>query len=76
MVGESGGRTDRPGAIPASNRVGSSLGSQTQSTALSEKWLVSRHTSCHHGADSHKRISIVADPFCSRNVLHTFPIKL
>jgi hypothetical protein len=77
MVGQAGGRTDRPGAVPATSSVGSSLGSRTQSTTYLEKWLlVSGHASCYHGADSHKRISIVVNPFCFRSVLHTFPIKL
>ena len=73
---QSGGRTALPGDVPATNKAGSSPGSHTQSTTHSAKWAASGQTSCQHGADSQRGISIEADPLCSLNVLQTFPTKL
>jgi hypothetical protein len=76
ITGQSGGKTALLGAVHATKRDGSSLGSPTQSTTLSAKWLVSGHTSCHHWADSQRGIIIVANPFCPLSDIHTLPIKL
>ena len=76
MTCQSEGRTLLPGAVPATKSDGLPLGNYIQSTTMSEKCLMSGHTSCHHGADSQRGMSMVAIPFCSLSSLYTFPTKL
>ena len=49
-----------PGAVPGTKRLGSDLGSHTQSTTASAKCVPFGTTSRHHVDDSHNGISIVA----------------
>ena len=77
IIGQSGGSTALPGAVPGTKRSGSDLGSHTQSTtSTSAKCATSGATSLHHVADSHNGISIVAiAPSCS-SFLQTLPTIL
>ncbi len=60
IIGQSGGSTALPGAVPGTKRSGPDLGSHTQSTTASAKCATSGATSLHHVADSHNGINIVA----------------
>ena len=71
---QSDGTTWRPGAAPRINNVGSALGGHTQSTTFSDRCIISGTTRCHHVADSHKGIDIVARAPCERKVLQALPI--
>ncbi len=75
-IGQSGGMTALPGAVPATNNDGTPKGNGNQSPTQSAKWLASGHTRCHQGADSQIGINIEVVPIYSRSDLHTFPIKL
>ncbi len=73
IIGQSGGSTALPGAVPGTKRSGSDIGSHTQSTTASSKCATSGATSLHHVADSHNGINIVAiDPSFS-SFLQTLP---
>ena len=77
IIGQSGGVTSLlAGPTPGTNKVGSNLGSHTQSTTASAKWIASGTKSVHQVADSHSGTSSVAVAASLSSFRHTLPISL
>ncbi len=64
------------GPTPGTNKVGSILGSHTQSTAASAKWIAFGTRSVHQVADSHSGTSNVAIIASFFNFRHNLPNNL
>ena len=64
------------GPTPGTNKAGSNLGSHTQSTTASAKWIASGTRSVHQVADSHSGTSSVAIAASLSSFRHTLPINL
>ena len=77
IIGHSGGVTSHPvGPTPGTNKVGSIMGSHTQSTTASMKWIESGNKSVHQVADSQNGTTSVATAASLCSFRHTLPISM